>query len=215
MRRGKGCQKACECGERKSQGGKRENPSLRSLLPGRSEGLVSTWDPKSRTKVAGPRHGMREGGPRHPRVGVPNDGGYCARWRGGGYLTWLRPWPDPWAACSPACRPCPPVVPLPRGSRKLGPDTPTSSRPALSAPDEGAERCHFTCWQRVLRRSHGGGRQRAPGAGQRGHRGWAGARECGGPAVLTGPQPSTAALCTPPPPAPSPPLRLSAKSSAS
>ena len=74
-------------------GGKTENPSLCSLLPGRSEGLVSTWDPKSSTKVAGPQLGMREGGPQHTRVGVPNEGGYCARC--GGHLAWLHPRPDP------------------------------------------------------------------------------------------------------------------------
>ena len=65
-----------------------------------------------------------------------------------------------------------------------------------------------------LEKPWGGAGQRAVGAGQRGHRGWAGAQECGGPAVLTGPQQSTEALRAPPPPASPPPLRLSAASSA-
>lgn len=34
---------------------------------------------------------------------------------------------------------------------------PLASRPAVPAPGEGAARCHLTCAQRVVRRSHGGG----------------------------------------------------------
>lgn len=61
-------------GREEEPGQKTKNPSLPSLLPGRSEGLVSTWDPKSRTKAAGPRQGT-EWGPQHAQVEVPNDGG--------------------------------------------------------------------------------------------------------------------------------------------
>lgn len=61
-------------GREEEPGQKTKNPSLPSLLPGRSEGLVSTWDPKSRTKAAGPRQGTERGSSART-LGVPNDGG--------------------------------------------------------------------------------------------------------------------------------------------
>ena len=119
-----------------------------------------------------------------------------------------RPRADPGAAWHPGWSRCP------GGRGRLGPHTTGSSRPALSAPGEGAARFQFTYPQRVVWGSLGAGRGSADSrAGLERRSAWAASPV--GPPVPTGPQHSTGALHAPPPPAPPPPPRLSALSSAS
>ena len=113
-------------------------------------------------------------------------------------------WPDPLRT---GCGAASSVVLVHWGWREAGPHHPTPcSWLVFSASGEGASRCHFTCEQRVLQRSHGAGRgSRRPerewdtaASGARLERGSAGAASMVGPAVPNGLQDSTLALRAPP-----------------
>ncbi|XP_032197326.1 brain acid soluble protein 1-like [Mustela erminea] len=177
-----------------------------SGLGPRNKSGGATAREEGRGSSAGARGGAKRWGLARPLAGA-----------GGSWRNAIRG-PKP---LGPGCVGASGVVPVPRGSREAGPRHPRELAAALPAPGEGAARCHFTCAQRVVRRSHGAGRGSRPleregaasGAGL--ERGRAGAASPGGPAVPTGPQHSTAALRAPPPAAPAPPPRLSAATSAS
>ena len=136
---------------------------------------------------------------------------------GGGHLARRCPQPDPMRTrILPSVRGGPGALVFPGGWVTTTPLPAPRSRPPLSAPGEGEARCHFTCAQRVVRRSLGAGRgSRQQERDSRTSRGSAWAASPVGPAVPTGTQHSTAALRAPPPPAAPPPPRLSATSSLS